>query len=357
MNEFQPTQTTGHHPFSLHGALTSDAAEGQEGRVLDKTQAIVQQGDTVPAAVDGPLAPHSSNPRSIALCQSASRSLPYDGTKKHSLDDKPCLHPSDYDAIADRTPHGEIDSDAAEGWVVRTLDKARTTIQEGELASQRNAAAQEVAQTTADGPLTVCSLDDSPLANCSLDSRLPPSNTTADSMQVNALCIQTSDFDSTVERLLYSDIDSDATEEHIMGIAQHGNSALQPSTIAQENARPTEGPTLAQAERVRYNTQSKRKELVARRGACGARKRDAGETALQPETQIADLAAQEIQTRGVVNATERKSLPGSPHFVGKLDVVVTPWRVLQMMRAIDSESHKRSHATNTAAALAGFIAP
>ncbi|KAF8974796.1 hypothetical protein BDZ97DRAFT_1911957 [Flammula alnicola] len=221
-------------------------------------------GDTAPAAVDGPLAPHLSNPRSIALRPSASHLLPYDGTKKHSLDDEPCLHPSDYDAIVDRMPHGEIDSDTMEGWVARTLDKAR----EGELTSQHNTAAQEVAQTTADGPLTVRSLDDCPITVCSLDdhsitahsleahplttgspnSHLPPSNTTTDSTQVDTIHIRTSDFDSTMECSLYSDIDSDSAEGRIMGIAPHGNSALQPSTTAQENTQPAEGPTLTQVE-------------------------------------------------------------------------------------------------------------
>ncbi|KAF8951671.1 hypothetical protein BDZ97DRAFT_1769460 [Flammula alnicola] len=161
-------------------------------------------------------------------------------------------------------PHGEIDSDTMEGWVARTLDKAR----EGELTSQHNTAAQEVAQTTADGPLTVRSLDDCPITVCSLDdhsitahsleahplttgspnSHLPPSNTTTDSTQVDTIHIRTSDFDSTMECSLYSDIDSDSAEGRIMGIAPHGNSALQPSTTAQENTQPAEGPTLTQVE-------------------------------------------------------------------------------------------------------------
>ncbi|KAF8960119.1 hypothetical protein BDZ97DRAFT_1922375 [Flammula alnicola] len=258
-NEFQWMHTSDHHPFSclLHSALASDTTEGQDGRILNETQAIIQQGDTVPAAVDGPLAPHSSNPHSIALCPSASCSLPYDEIKKHSLDDEPRLHPSDYDAIANHMPYGEIDSDAVEGWVACTLDKAR----KGELTSQCNAAAQEVAQTTADRPLTVCSLDDCPIAVCSLDdcpiavhsldnhpitvrslddrpiaarslkahplttgspnSCLLPSNTTTDSMQVDTIHIHTSDFDSTMEHSLHSNIDSDAAKGRIMRIAQH----------------------------------------------------------------------------------------------------------------------------------------
>ncbi|KAF8949855.1 hypothetical protein BDZ97DRAFT_1934954 [Flammula alnicola] len=246
----QLTQASDHHLFGLHDALTSDAAEGQEGQVLDKAQQV----DAVPAAADGRLAPHLSDPRSIVSHPSVSRPLPYDGTPKSSMDDGPRLRISDYNVTADRSPQGEIDSDTAAGQIVHTSDKAR----QGKRASQSNTAAHEVARslddrliaarTITDGPLAVYSLNDSPLTTGSPNSHLPPSNTTTDATQVNTLHIRTSDFDSTMERSLHSDIDSDAAEECIMGIAQHGNSALQPSTIAQENAQPTEGPTLAQAE-------------------------------------------------------------------------------------------------------------
>ncbi|KAF8960198.1 hypothetical protein BDZ97DRAFT_1922289 [Flammula alnicola] len=170
------------------------------------------------------------------------------------MDDLPCLHVSDYGIIADHSPYNDIDPDTAEGQIVDTLDKAS----EGELTSPSNAAAHKVARTTADRPFAACSINNysftvysieaPPLTASFLDPRSSPSNTTTDSTEVHTLHICTSYFDSTMECSLHSDIDSDTAEGHIMGIAQHKNSALQPSTTAQENARPTEGPTLAQAE-------------------------------------------------------------------------------------------------------------
>ncbi|KAF8955748.1 hypothetical protein BDZ97DRAFT_1926384 [Flammula alnicola] len=154
----------------------------------------------------------------------------------------------------DPSPHSEITLDAAEGQIVDTLDKAR----EGELASQRNATAQEIAHTTADRPFTArsinnhscaaCSIEAPPLTASFLDPHSPSSNTTTDSMEVNTLHIHTLDFNSTEECLLPSDINSDAVEGHIIDMAQHGNSALQPSTTAQENTQPAEGPILTQVE-------------------------------------------------------------------------------------------------------------